>query len=122
VIRHYGIEGLQYHIRKHVNMAQQFSRWIEQDDDFELVAPVPLNLICFRHKKGDTLNAQLENRLNASGKLYLTHTKLNNRYILRLCIGQTNTEQQHVEKAWKLRRETASELNGNEEDKIKDQR
>jgi aromatic-L-amino-acid decarboxylase len=119
VIRHYGIEGLQYHIRKHVNMAQQFSRWIEQDDNFELAAPVPLNLVCFRHKIGDAFNEMLEERLNASGEMYLTHTKLDNRYTLRICIGQTNTELRHVEKAWKLIRKTADELRGDEEDKIK---
>ncbi len=110
VIRHYGIEGLQYHIRKHVQLAQDFAHWIEQDNNFELAAPAPLNLVCFRHKKGDAFNEQMEEQLNGSGKLYLTHTKLDNRYTLRLCIGQTHTERRHVEKAWKLIRETAEDL------------
>jgi aromatic-L-amino-acid decarboxylase len=120
VIRHYGIEGLQYHVRKHVKMAKQFSRWIDQDDNFELAAPVPLNLVCFRHKKGDAFNEMLEERLNAGGKLYLTHTKLNNQYTLRICIGQTNTEPRHVEKAWKLIREAANEVSKDQRSKIKD--
>src|SRR5580704_2387908 len=101
VIRHYGIEGLQYHIRRHVELAQQFVGWIKNDARFELAAPVPLNLICFRHKGGDEVNHALMERLNHSGDLYLTHTKLANRTTLRLCVGQTNTEARHVERAWK---------------------
>jgi aromatic-L-amino-acid decarboxylase len=101
VIRHYGIEGLQYHVRRHVELAQQFAEWVRKDDRFELAAPVPLNLICFRHKGGDEVNQGLMDRLNRSGDLYLTHTRLNGRMALRLCVAQTNTEVRHVERAWK---------------------
>jgi aromatic-L-amino-acid/L-tryptophan decarboxylase len=110
VIRHYGIEGLQYHIRQHVELAQQFAKWVKSDDRFELAAPVPLNLVCFRHKGGDSINQTLMERLNRSGDLYLTHTKLNDRLFLRLCVGQTNTTARHVEKAWKRIQEEAEKL------------
>ncbi len=100
VIRHYGVEGLQHHVRQHVALAQQFAGWVRQDDRFELAAPVPLNLICFRLKAGDTANQVLLDRLNRSGELYLTHTKLNDRFTLRMSVGQTNTQARHVEHAW----------------------
>jgi aromatic-L-amino-acid/L-tryptophan decarboxylase len=110
VIRHYGVEGLQYHIRQHVELAQQFAAWVKGDDRFELAAPVPLNLVCFRHKGGDSSNQTLMDRLNRSGDLYLTHTRLNDRLTLRLCVGQTNTKARHVEKAWKRIEEEAAKL------------
>jgi len=101
VLRYYGIEGLQFHIREHVRLAQQFAKWIKEDERFELAAPAPLNLVCFRLKAGDEANQKLMDALNRSGDLYLTHAKLNNKLTLRLCVGQTNTTERHVEKAWK---------------------
>ncbi len=111
VIRHYGIEGLQFHIRKHVAMAQEFARWVEKDPAFELAAPVPLNLVCFRFKGSDEQNRTLLDRLNQSGKIFLTHTTLDNRIVLRMCIGQTYTEMHHVQAAWHLIRSYAERLN-----------
>ena len=102
VIRHYGVEGLQHHIREHVNLAKQFKRWVTESADFELAAPAPLNLVCFRHRGGDEINRQILERLNRSGDIYLTHTMLNGKFTLRLCIGQTQTATRHVERAWKL--------------------
>jgi aromatic-L-amino-acid decarboxylase len=110
VIRHYGIEGLQHHIRQHVALAQQFAEWVRKDDRFELAAPVPLNLVCFRHKAGDDANQRLMDRLNRSGDIYLTHTKLNGKLTLRLCVGQTHTQARHVERAWKRIQEEAEAL------------
>jgi aromatic-L-amino-acid/L-tryptophan decarboxylase len=110
VIRHYGVEGLQHHIRRHVELAQNFAQWVKKDDRFELGAPAPLNLICFRHRGGDEVNQLLMERLNRSGDLYLTHTKLSNRFTLRLCVGQTNTTLRHVEQAWKRIQEEAAKL------------
>jgi aromatic-L-amino-acid decarboxylase len=110
VIRHYGVEGLQHHIREHVALARQFAEWVKEDDRFELAAPVPLNLICFRLKAGDAANQTLMERLNRSGDLYLTHTKLNDRFTLRLSIGQTNTQRRHVERAWERIREEVKPL------------
>jgi aromatic-L-amino-acid decarboxylase len=110
VIRHYGVEGLRFHIRRHVQLAQQFADWVRKDSRFELAAPVPLCLVCFRHKDGDDANQKLMDRLNQSGDLYLTHTKLNDRVTLRLCISQTNTTARHVERAWQRIQEEADRL------------
>jgi aromatic-L-amino-acid decarboxylase len=110
VIRHYGIEGLQYHIRQHVALAQQFAAWIRADDRFELAAPLPLNLVCFRHRSGDTANQELMDALNQSGELFLTHTKLNGKTTLRFCVGQTNTTERHVRKAWERIQNEAARL------------
>jgi aromatic-L-amino-acid decarboxylase len=110
VIRHYGVEGLQHHVREHIRLAQQLAEWIKKDQRFELAAPVPLNLVCFRLKSGDDANQQLMDRLNRSGDLYLTHTKLDGKLSLRLCIAQTNTEARHVEKAWRRVQEEAEKV------------
>lgn len=110
VIRHYGAEGLQHHVRQHVALAQQLAEWVMEDSRFELAAPAPLNLVCFRLKGGDRANQALLDRLNRSGHLYLTHTKLNDRFTLRLCVGQTNTQARHVERAWRRIQEEAGAL------------
>jgi aromatic-L-amino-acid decarboxylase len=110
VIRHYGIEGLQHHIREHVRLAQQFAAWVRDDSRFELAAPVQLNLVCFRLVSGDHDNQLLMDRLNGSGDLYLTHTKLDGKFTLRLCVGQTNTRARHVEHAWERILQEAGKL------------
>jgi aromatic-L-amino-acid/L-tryptophan decarboxylase len=107
VIRHYGIEGLQHHIRQHVALAQEFARWVADSSDFELAVQPPLNLVCFRHTGGDEFNRRLLERLNRSGKIYLTHTTLDGLYTLRLCVGGTHTGERHVREAWRLIREEA---------------
>ncbi|MFO7632859.1 MAG: pyridoxal-dependent decarboxylase [Caldilinea sp.] len=101
VIRHYGVEGLQFHVRQHVQMAQQFAEWVRSSNDFELAAPVPLNLVCFRHKGGDAVNQQIMDRINRSGDLFFTHTRLDGKLTLRLSIGQTHTRLEHVQRAWR---------------------
>ena len=108
VIRHYGVEGLKHHVRRHVELAQQLASWVQEDSDFELAAPAPLNLVCFRHRSDDATNQKIMDRLNQSGTLYLTHTKLDGKFTLRVCVGQTNTELRHVESAWNRVREAAS--------------
>ena len=102
VIRHYGIKGMQAHIRQHMESAKALTEKINKDDRFELMAPTVLNLVCFRYKGSDEFNETLVQRLNDSGKLYLIHTKLNNKYTLRFSIGQTKTTWEHVLKAWEL--------------------
>jgi len=127
VIRHYGIEGLQHHIREHVRLAQQFAAWVREDSRFEVAAPSLLNLVCFRLRAGghpsqsqsnqnqanqDHANQLLMDRLNSSGDLYLTHTKLDGKLTLRLCVGQTNTQARHVERAWqRIQQETGKLAN-----------
>ena len=110
VLRYYGVEGLQYHIRRHIELTRQLAEWIEADEHFEIVAPVPFNLICLRHRGSDELNKALLDELNESGEIFITHTKLNDRFVIRICIGQTRTELEHVEQAWQLITATASRL------------
>jgi aromatic-L-amino-acid decarboxylase len=110
VIRHYGVEGLQFHIRKHVEMARKFADWIKASTAFELVLEPPLNLVCFRHKSDDAFNMKLMNAVNETGKAFFTHTKLNEKLVLRMSIGQTYTEENHVRKTWKLIQDTANKL------------
>ena len=107
VIRHYGVEGLRHHVRAHVGLARELADRIEKSEHFELAVRPLLNLVCFRHKGGDDLNMRLMEELNASGHIYLTHTKLDDRVTLRFSIGQTNTQRRHVEDAWRLIEETA---------------
>lgn len=107
VIRHYGVEGLRYHVRQHVQLAQEFADWVRSSADFELVAPAPLNLVCFRHRDGDARTEAIMQSVNAGGKLYMSHTKLAGQYAMRLCVGQTYTERRHVEAAWDVIREAA---------------
>ena len=102
VIRHYGIKGMQAHIRQHIESAKALTKEINKDDRFELMAPTVINLVCFRYKGSDKFNEALVQRLNNSGKLYLIHTKLNNKYTIRFSIGQTKTTWDHVIKAWGL--------------------
>ena len=102
VIRNYGIKGMQAHIRQHMKSAKALTEKINKDDRFELMAPTVLNLVCFRYKGSDEFNETLVQRLNDSGKLYLIHTKLNNKYTLRFSIGQTKTTREHILKAWEL--------------------
>ncbi len=118
VIRHYGVRGLQEKIRTHILLAQEFARRIRESEHFDLCAPVPLNTVCFRYKSPQAtdlatqnrLNQQLLETLNDSGRLYLTHTKLNDRFVLRLVIGQTDVRRDHVDRAWELIQEYASRL------------
>jgi aromatic-L-amino-acid/L-tryptophan decarboxylase len=110
VLRSYGVEGLQAMVRHHVVMAQKFAGWIQKDSRFEMMSPSDLNLICFRLKGDDAANEELLKRLNASGKVYLSHTKLNGRFTLRFCVGQTYTEEHHVASAWQLISSSANEL------------
>jgi len=110
VIRHYGVEGIRYHVRRHVELAQQFAGWVEESDILELAAPAPLNLVCFRHIGGDEPSRRLLDLLNESGELYLTHTVVGDRFTLRFSVGQTNTEERHVRRAWEKILETAANL------------
>ena len=110
VLRYYGVEGLRYHIRRHIELARRLSEWIEADPDFEIVAPTPLNLVCFRHRSSDELNERIMDEVNGSGEIFLTHTRLNGRLVLRLCVGQSHTEAEHVERAWRVIAEAAQRL------------
>jgi aromatic-L-amino-acid decarboxylase len=115
VIRSYGVEGLRAIIRHHVALAAELAGWIDQAPDFERVAPVPFGLVCFRYRPAgksedelDALNERLLAEVNASRRVFLTHTRLNDRYVIRLVIGQRDTERKHVVEAWELIRRAAA--------------
>ena len=84
VIRSFGVAGLQALVREHVELSRQFASWIQESDDFELTAPPVLNLTCFRHTGGDSVNQQLLDRVNAEGQMFLTHTRVDDQLTLRL--------------------------------------
>jgi len=102
VLRSYGAEGLRRHVREHVRMSQLFTAHVEADGRFALCAPPALNLTCFRHVGGDDVSERLLTALNATGRVFLSHTKLHDRYSIRCCVGGTWTEDRHVEMLWRL--------------------
>jgi aromatic-L-amino-acid decarboxylase len=102
VLRHYGLAGLREHIRGHVRLAETFAGWVESDDRFELCAPRRLSLVCFRRRGSDDENRALLDRVNASGRAFLSHTTVDGRFALRLAVGGTRTGKRHVETAWEL--------------------
>jgi aromatic-L-amino-acid decarboxylase len=102
VLRWYGAEGLRAHIRAGVALADRFASWVEADGRFELVAPHPFSLVCFRLRGPDGPNEDLLRRINATGQAYLTHTRVGGRYVLRLAVGSPWTEERHVAAVWQL--------------------
>ena len=108
VIRSYGVEGLKNMVREHLRLAQLFAGWVRRDARFETMAPVSLSLVCFRLNDGrpepqlEKLNAELLQRVNATGKVYLTHTALKGKTVLRMMIGQRTTTEKHVRMAWDI--------------------
>jgi aromatic-L-amino-acid decarboxylase len=116
VIRSYGVKGLQEMIREHIRLAEIFKNRVEEHKHFELMAPVSLSLVCFRLNDGrpeeslNGLNSQFLDSLNHTGKVFLTHTTLKGKYVLRMAIGQRTTEERHVRAAWDLMNEKAAEL------------
>jgi aromatic-L-amino-acid decarboxylase len=109
VIRAFGSRGLAARIREHVRLAGQFRSWIEEDMRFEVAAPSPLSVVCFRARfpgttedEGDRLNQALMEAVNATGQAYLSHTRLGGRTTLRLAVGNIRTEERHVRRAYDL--------------------
>jgi aromatic-L-amino-acid/L-tryptophan decarboxylase len=118
VIRSYGVEGLRSIIRNHVALAAELARQIKATPGFELMAPAPLGLVCFRYRPErlaaddsvvDDLNRMLLARVNATRRVHLTHTELSGRYVIRVAVGQRLTERVHVDEAWRLIQEAAAE-------------
>jgi aromatic-L-amino-acid decarboxylase len=116
VLRSYGVEGIQAMIREHIRLAQLFKEWVEAHGAFEVMAPVPLSLVCFRMNDGrpeeelDRINRELLTRLNQTGRLLLTQTSLKGKYVIRMAIDSHTTDEQHVRDAWDLIRETGAAL------------
>ncbi len=101
VIRWYGKLGLQNLIRSHIELGSKFEQLIAQDERFEIAAKRQFNLVCFRLKGSDEENLNLLNKINHSGKMFLTHTKLNGKIVLRAVLAQTNLAEEHIMEAWK---------------------
>jgi aromatic-L-amino-acid decarboxylase len=116
VIRSYGLEGLQKIVGEHIRLAQLFKGWVEEHDAFELMAPVDFSLVCFRLNDGrdektlSDLNKKLLESLNQTGKVFLTHTSLRGKYVLRMAIAARTTQERHVREAWELIASKAAEI------------
>ena len=115
VIREMGIEGIQEKIRKHIALGKWLAKQVDEHPHFELLAPVPLNTVCFRYTKAETIsldeaNEEIMNAVNKTGKLFFTQTRINDVFTLRLAFGNTNLEAYHVENAWQLIQETAEQI------------
>ncbi|HEX4841908.1 MAG TPA: pyridoxal-dependent decarboxylase [bacterium] len=109
VMRYFGWDGLAARIREHIRLGQLFASWVDADADFERVAPVPLSTVCFRARpKGvddrhlDSLNTAILDAVNASGRVYLSSTKVRSHVVLRLAIGNLRTTETHIQTAWQL--------------------
>jgi len=100
VIRHYGIEGLQAFVREHLRLTALLADWVRAHDDFELAAPAPINLVCFRHLGGEEITRRIMDTVNSSGEMLLSHTQLDGKLTLRIAVGQTHTAEHHVRRAW----------------------
>ena len=110
VLRHFGAAGLRDRLSEHMRLARLFASWVDDSDDFERVAPVPFSVVCFVASGDDAFNERLLDAVNASGEIFISHTRLNGRYTLRLAIGNLHTTEAHVRRAWELLRERAHEL------------
>lgn len=116
VLRTYGVEGIREIIREHIRLAREFKGWLEADPRFEILAPAELSLVCFRTNDGrpepglDALNKELLDRVNATGRVFLSHTTLMGKYTIRMVVGQRMTEERHVRLAWDIIRREAEAL------------
>jgi aromatic-L-amino-acid decarboxylase len=110
VMRVFGREGLQRTIREHVRLAREFETWVRDAPGWELCAPRPFSVVCFRRDGSDELNEQLMARVNAAGKVYMSHTRLNDRYVLRLAVGHAETSDADVRLAWDELNRVVAEL------------
>lgn len=106
IIRYFGVDGLASRIKNHIKLAKEFAEWVDNENDFELLAPVLFSTICFRYNPGNkteeelnNLNEKLFEKINSSGKIFLSHTKLNGKFVIRLTIGSIRHERRHIEEA-----------------------
>jgi aromatic-L-amino-acid decarboxylase len=112
VLRCYGRSGVQERIREHVRLARVFDELVSADPDWEVVAPRPFSVVCFRWKGSDEENEEILERVNASGDVFISHTRLGGRYVLRLAIGSFRTTEDDVRLAWDVLRREAATLAG----------
>lgn len=114
VLRYYGAEGLREHLRRHIALAQEFASWVESEPGWEIAAPHPFSVVCFRYVPSEfdddaieNVNARILDDVNATGKVFLSHTKIRGRYALRVAIGNIATMREDVALAWRLLREAS---------------
>ena len=114
VLRYFGAAGIRARLAEHLRLAKLFASWVDQSDDFERLAPAPLSVVCFRAAPGgesasqeqlDRLNEQVLETVNPSGEVFLSHTRIDGRFALRLAIGHIRTTEHHVARAWALLQE-----------------
>jgi aromatic-L-amino-acid decarboxylase len=115
VIRYFGREGIIARLSDHIRLARLFASWVDQSEKWEMMAPVPFALVCFRAVPSDAadldaLNERLMNAVNATGEAYLSHTKLNGQFTLRLSVGSIRVEEKHLVKVWELLNETLATI------------
>jgi aromatic-L-amino-acid decarboxylase len=110
VLRCFGRSGLQERIREHVRLAQLFAGWVREEPGWEVCAPVPFSLVCFRLDADDELNEELLERVNRAGEVFLSHTRLHDRFVFRLAIGNFRTTEDDVRLAWDVLRREAGAL------------
>ena len=107
VIRYFGREGIIARLSEHIRLARLFGTWVEESENWEMLAPLPFALVCFRACPAgvadlDAFNEKLMNAVNATGEAYLSHTKLNGKFTLRLSVGSIRVEERHIVKVWEL--------------------
>jgi aromatic-L-amino-acid decarboxylase len=114
VFRYYGRQGVIAFLREALRLAQLLKSLVESEEDFELCAPVPFSLVCFRHRGSNEANRRLLAEVNSTGKAFLSHTVLNGRFVLRFAIGNFQTTETDVRETWDLICETASRIRAEE--------
>ncbi len=114
ILRYFGAEGVRARLAEHVRLARVFAGWVDGDAEFERLAPVPFSVVCFRCRPAaltadepaiDRLNARVLDRVNQTGEVFLSHTRLGGRFVIRLAVGNIRTEERHVRRAWELLRQ-----------------
>jgi aromatic-L-amino-acid decarboxylase len=110
VMRHFGAEGLKQRLAEHMRLARLFAEWVDASDEFERLAPVPFSVVCFRARGTDELNESLLEQINGSGEIFISHTRLQGRYALRLAIGNLHTTETHVARAWAVIQRALADL------------
>jgi aromatic-L-amino-acid decarboxylase len=123
LLRYFGLSGLRRRLEHHIDLAERFARWVDDDPDWERLAPVPFSTVCFRYRPAalagredepgvrahlDEVNARIMAGVNRGGEVFLSHTRLRDRFTIRLAVGNLRTEERHVERAWELLREEAA--------------
>jgi aromatic-L-amino-acid decarboxylase len=126
VMRYFGAEGIKSRIRRHMELAREFASWVDDSPDFERLAPVPLSTVCFRANPADmkpapgadssldSMNERLLDEVNRGGRVYLSHTKLDGKFTLRLAVGNIRTTIEHVRLAWEELSKALERIRGEE--------